>query len=164
MSELSDEALAAKMGQYLGDTVAKVEKYGWVVQGVFGGVGPQFAYTVGLSGKHLPEVIVFGLPMELAHQLLNIVAEQMIDGSGFSHGDLVHGSLEDYPLVFIRVTDTSEHFGVANALYGQLDGPIQALQLIYPDAKSHLPWEEGYDVGIELPLLGAVPTELNYRE
>src|SRR6185295_8302185 len=48
----------------LDDTRAKIAAHGWTVIGGFPtpeDPGPSFAYTVGLSGKGLPEVAIYGL-------------------------------------------------------------------------------------------------------
>ena len=53
----------------LDDTRAKIAAHGWTVIGVFPtpeDPGPSFAYTVGLSGKGLPEVAIYGLHTQIA--------------------------------------------------------------------------------------------------
>lgn len=58
-----------------GQTMAAIDRYGWLVQYVEAGEGqPSFAYTVGLTGVGLPEVLVVGLPPHMAHALLNRAA------------------------------------------------------------------------------------------
>lgn len=62
------------------DTVAAIERYGWQVQYVEAGEGqPALAYTVGLTGRDLPEVCVLGLPVALAHPLLNHVVGRCLE-------------------------------------------------------------------------------------
>ncbi len=56
-------------------TLAMIDDHGWLIQYVEAGDGePAFAYTVGLTGQGLPELHVVGLPIRIAHDLLNRAA------------------------------------------------------------------------------------------
>jgi hypothetical protein len=76
------EPVSAIRAAVLDDTRAKIAAHGWTVIGVFStpeDPGPSFAYTVGLSGKGLPELAIYGLHAQIAHSVLNEVARRMVD-------------------------------------------------------------------------------------
>lgn len=114
-----------------------VTDVGWCVQGVDAEVGkPGFAYTVGLQQTFgQPELIVFGLPLEAAQRLLNLVAERMRGGMRFeldvSYGDMVAA----HDVRFRDVLDPAsvrEHVGYA--LWFYRGAAFGLRQLIWPDA------------------------------
>ncbi|MGV8847815.1 DUF4262 domain-containing protein [Tessaracoccus sp.] len=139
-----------------------IHEHGWAIQGVFPtkpGDGAGFAYTVGLSGLPAPELIIVGLPPEVAQGILNDIAATVRDGKRWRAGDrskdFVVGGLE---LAFIDVDDTSEHLGVANRTYPQA-APVPALQVVWPDTHGRFPWEPSWGMGPTVqPLYGTPPT------
>lgn len=127
-----------------------VATHGWAVQGVFAdpaeGV-PTFSYTVGLYRTHKhPELVVFGVPPEIAKTILNRVAFRFAkDGEVIVPGARYDEILEKFPVVFV----TAGQDGVASHLYayewfykGQTP-PV--LQMVWPDTAGRFPWEEGFD-------------------
>jgi hypothetical protein len=95
---------------------------------------PGFAYTVGLyrTFQH-PEVLVYGLPQERAHQILNDLADNLRAGQRYVAGGAYEDLLERYPCTFRLVPPAhyGEHLGWAAWFNETNDFP--ALQLIYPD-------------------------------
>lgn len=146
---------------YLVRIQALIEEHGWAVQGVLPTADdpdPGFGYTVGLTLKGLPEIIIFGLSAELMHSTLNQVAFHMVD-----HGPHHAGQVIDY--LFgggydpIAVQVDPEHFDeeyltVAGRMYGDLN--LSALQLVIPDKEHRFPWDDGFSMSA-LPLLGPRP-------
>ena len=116
---------------------------------------PGFAYTVGLEATYRhPELIVFGLPYEVAQQVLNDLAARIKD-DGFAPRD---GDSDDKTIrghrVFFRAVPSAlsqKHLRVANVLANN----VSALQIIWPDPFGKFPWEEGADERFALaqPLL-----------
>src|SRR3954452_17236408 len=91
---------------------------GWLVQGVEGrGSYPPWAYTIGLSGYGLPELVVTGLPVLAAGELLNDLAAPSLHGSPPSAGERI--PLRGGPLIeVVALTEPSAHLLYAAALYG----------------------------------------------
>jgi hypothetical protein len=125
---------------------------GWLVQGVEGtGPYPPWAYTIGLSGYGLPELVVTGLPALAAGGLLNNLATRVLRGSPPTAGERI--PLPDGPLVeVVELTEPSVHLVFAAALYGP---EIRALQLVHADAQGRFPWSPDYRDGrAGQPVLG----------
>ena len=143
----------------LADTRAKIAAHGWTVIAVFPtpeDPGPSFAYTVGLSGKGLPEVAIYGLPGQVAHSLLNEVARRMVEsGVGLQTGDRIEGVLVDeVPLVAVSMTDARD-LNLVRECYGAV---AAAVQVVWPDSDGVLPWEEGARISdAEQPVRGRPP-------
>jgi hypothetical protein len=117
---------------------------GWLVQGVEGsGSYPPWAYTIGLSGYDLPELVVTGLPVLEAAELLNDLAAHSMHESPPPPGERVplRGGLviEGVPLA-----EPSVHLIFAAALYGP---EIRALQLVHADSRGRFPWSPDYRDG-----------------
>lgn len=154
-----DESLAAVRAEVLDSTRADIAKFGWSVIGVFPTAeepGVPFSYTVGLSGKGLPELAMYGLPVRTGHQLLNMVARQMVDaGVPLATGQRIENVLEnDVALVAVAMTNTTD-LNLVREVYGSV---AAAVQLCWPDRDGLLPWEQGSSVGDDVqPVYGEVP-------
>ena len=129
---------------YLERLRAGVADKGWLVQGVEGaGPFPPWAYTIGLSGYGLPELVVTGLPVPGAAALLNGVASHSLAESPPSPGERV--TLRGGPLIeVVPLAEPSVHLMFATALYGP---EIRALQLVHADARGRWPWSPDYRDG-----------------
>lgn len=165
--DMSEEEFAARRAAYDIQLVDTISKHGLALQGVFHsaedenfGTEPDFVYTVGLAGEGKPELIAFGLPFEVAHALLNDLGKQVLAGLELKPGHLiVEGLLEgNFGVAVIAVKDSWEHLTYANRFYGNPDGCIPALQLVFPDMQNRLPWDPGSEYA-DWPVLGPVPTE-----
>ena len=132
--------------------------HGWTVIAVFptrADPGPLFAYTVGLSGKGLPELVIYGLPGPVARRLLNEVARRMVAAKEpFRGGDEILGVLADeLPLVAVGIEDGGD-LNLVRELYGA----PEAVQLVWPDGDGVFPWEAGAQVvSAEQPVRGRAP-------
>jgi hypothetical protein len=65
-----------------------LEKWGWFVTKVGAGdVEPAFAYSMGLyENFHHPEIVVFGLNLDLMHRLINFACERIREGQKYEEG------------------------------------------------------------------------------
>ncbi|MCV7283733.1 DUF4262 domain-containing protein [Mycolicibacterium wolinskyi] len=142
------------------DTRTSIAKHGWTVISVFPTAeddGVPFAYTVGLSGKQLPELVIYGLPVSVGHQVLNAFAQQMIEAgrpvkSGQRITDVRAGDVE---LVAVEMTNTG-HLTMVRRVYGSVSA---AVQLCWPDVDGLFPWERGSRLGDdEQPVYGVAPS------
>ncbi|MDO4880423.1 MAG: DUF4262 domain-containing protein [Capnocytophaga sp.] len=108
---------------------------------------PSFAYTVGLwKNYQSPEIIVFGLPVETMHIILNtVVNEEIKAGKPIKTGSNYMDVLQDFPVQFLSVDkrNISDYFGQAIAFYQTANFP--ALQLVWPDNKGIFPFEKNFE-------------------
>lgn len=121
-----------------------IARYGFAVQGVFGSdTSPAFSYTVGLAAKGVPEIIVFGLPPQVAHAFLNALGRRFTtDGVPALDTDL-HDVAEDYParLVPVPRLEADKYMFATKHRYPD----YTALQLVWTDENSRYPWDAGYN-------------------
>jgi hypothetical protein len=134
------------MDEHEAQTLADVDRFGWSVLEVSNDAGPDFAYSVGMFRTlgH-PEILLFGLPLDVMHHLINDVGEQVRAGTRYVTGQVTDEFLEGYDVTF-RAVPTFQyggHLGWANWLYGGTDYP--ALQLVYPDRYHRWPWDAGVE-------------------
>ncbi|KQZ12821.1 hypothetical protein ASD44_01125 [Mesorhizobium sp. Root554] len=137
-----------------------IERHGWHVMFVLGNdEGPGFAYSSGiykLTGK--PEVIVFSLPRQVAHFVINDYAERAKAGQTLEAGGFYDEFLEGHPVTFVAADAPDrdrEYTTWASWFYDRQSFPV--LQMVYPDTRSGaFPWQPGYrEEWRELqPLLG----------
>lgn len=134
-----DPALRAE--QYLEHTARLIAEHCWVVQGVPGERDrPGWAYTVGLTVHHRPELVVTGMPVARATRLLDGVAAHLLHATAPPPGEqvrLVSGVLVE----FVAVEHPDVHLVVAHALYGP---SVRALQVVWADDRDHWPWHPGF--------------------
>jgi hypothetical protein len=122
--------------------LADVERHGWHVIGVMEDrEGPAFAYSIGLyhTFGH-PELIIFGLPVRVMHQIINLVGEEIRSGERFEHLAEYDDILEGYRVAFRTLAGRHyrEYLGFARWFYRGDDFP--ALQCVWPDARYRYPW------------------------
>ena len=111
-------------------------------------MGPDFAYSVGMfrTLAH-PEIILFGLPLDVMHRLINDVGELVRGGARCVAGQVSREFLEGYDVTFRTVPafQYAGHLGWANWLYGGDSYP--GLQMVYPDRERRWPWDAGTAAG-----------------
>jgi len=142
-----------------------VQRYGLHIVNVLEeGKLPGFAYTVGLyrTFQH-PEVLVYGLSQDRAHQILNDLADNLRAGKRYVAGGTFDDLLEGYSCTFRVVPRPHyrEHLGWASWFNETIDFP--ALQLIYPDNEGRWPWQDEASDGFrrhQLVLADAPPLEI----
>ncbi|HWD03988.1 MAG TPA: DUF4262 domain-containing protein [Amycolatopsis sp.] len=139
--------------EYVAEILARIDEHGWCVQGVLGtDFRPPWAYTVGLTARGLPELLVVGLAPNLASALLTALAEHALSEGPPRPGEVY--SMRRLPSVeIVAVAEPSAHLLIAAALYGR---EIQALQLVHADEAGRFPWSPSYRDGRGgQPVLGA---------
>ncbi|MGO4288187.1 DUF4262 domain-containing protein [Chitinophaga sp. RAB17] len=108
---------------------------------------PGFAYTIGLYQQFShPEIICFGLSLNLLGSVLNDACELIKNGQPLQVGVYYDDFIADYPMQFLTVDKSfyPNYWGIANSFYGHYNYP--ALQLVWPDKQSLFPWEPGFNV------------------
>lgn len=135
----------------------KIDQYGcYIIQVESDDYLPAYAYTIGLFQrfKH-PEIICFGLSIELLGNLLNDVCASIKDGSPLHAGTLYEEFIKNYPIQFLTVDKSyhSDYMAICNIFYHTDDYPT--LQMVWPDRQPLFPWEEGFnpDWKFKQPLL-----------
>lgn len=123
---------------------SRILEFGFTVIHVEGAgpANPPFAYTVGLSGRDQPELIVFAMHQECASQALEPVARAVLAGARLHEGadlDAIHAPDSGSSAVLLDFPDSSTHLLVANDFYRRAGGPpVPALQLLWPDQEPML--------------------------
>lgn len=129
--------------------LSDVQEHGWHVVGVpDDGEGPGFAFTVGVYLRTLqPEILIMGLPMETAHDLLNRIAEHLMNGGHVVEGSRNENIIEGIDLMFkvIHPTQFLDYLGCANWFYKGLEKPFPAYQCFWPDSQGRLPDEDAFE-------------------
>jgi hypothetical protein len=114
---------------------------GWASIGVErSGLHPPVAYSVGLTGQGLPEMVVTGLPIPFATQLLDAVAATVLRAGAPLPGErmmLPSGT----PVEIVKVADATARLKVATEIFGP---GIQAMQAVHADGRGHWPWDPRY--------------------
>lgn len=121
-----------------------IAKNGWAVQSVLADF-PMFSYTIGLTLKSLPEIIVMGLPPDHAVGVLNIVARRLIAGEAKVNErlrDVLEGGNDPVLMEAVLSEERQEFVLGAILRYGDR---VKALQLVLPDGNNRLPWDPEFD-------------------
>lgn len=133
------------MEERLEEFDADIATYGWVVMKVASNCppDPDFAYSIGLfqSYEH-PEIILVGLPEDIAHQIINDVGAAVRSGKRYNAGGTSDEFLERYEVTFRAVPEYQygAYLGWGCRYYGEQGFPV--LQLVYPDRAGRWPWHE----------------------
>jgi len=127
--------------------VSHVREHGWFRTNVFEESGsPGFSYTTGFwLGLKAPEIIVFSLKSEIAHDVLWDVYRAIDAGTTFPVGQRLSNVFANIEAVFLPVAKPfyRERLGWSRWFYGNDEWPC--LQLVWPDAFGKFPWETGYE-------------------
>ncbi len=130
-----------------------IDCHGWAVQGVErDGMRPPWAYTVGLTRYRRPELVITGMGLARATEVLNGMAAHLSHAEAPDPG--TQASLLDGPLVeIVRVDAPWAHLNMAVRFYGRR---IRGLQLVHADKRGRWPWDRAYQ-GVRggQPVLGS---------
>ncbi|SOD74752.1 uncharacterized protein DUF4262 [Jatrophihabitans sp. GAS493] len=123
--------------------LSKIDATGWALVGVTespGDPGPPFAYTVGLTTFGHPELAIYGLSTEVSSRILNAIGDGIVAGCPIAAGSRLTGLVDKADVIFevIQMTDTMDLIYVRE-IYGACE---EALQIVWPDARGRLPWQE----------------------
>ncbi len=137
------------MDELLQQQVEIIDRVGWSVVHVFPDpddppTNVAFTYTVGLTAHDHPELVLAGLPPQIAQALLNDLGRRVFDQAArFSHGERLSDVLAGYDAIIVDGSPNDDlHPGVAFALYGP--DKVRLQQLVWPDQHGRFPWESGY--------------------
>ena len=118
-----------------------INAHGWAVQGVErDGRHPPWAYTVGLTPHRRPELVITGMGLTRATQVLNGMAAHLLHAQAPEPG--TQAALIGGPLVeVVKVAAPWAHLNMAVGFYGQR---IRGLQLVHADKRGRWPWDQEY--------------------
>lgn len=161
VQQSGEQPVTDRRAAVIDETRALIDRYGWSVVGVFptsAGDGAPFAYTVGLTGKQLPELVIYGLGGRVAQEILNAVARRMVDaGRPLARGERIAGVLAGgVDLVAVEMTSRIHDLAMVGRVFGSVD---TAVQLCWPDVDGLFPWEPGSGVSDDVqPVCGDSPS------
>ena len=130
--------------EYLARIAGLADEHGWAVQGVERErFRPPWAYTVGLTPRGRPELLVTGMPLRRCSELLNAVAPHVLHHGPPAAGERVR-LVDGPPVEFVTVENSDVHLLTALALYGP---EVRGLQVVWADDRDRWPWERGFRGG-----------------
>ncbi len=149
--------------EYLQSLRETIDDHGWAVQYVESDSRP-FAYTVGLTKRGMPELVITGMKPNTSARLLNSIAHMIVD-DGTRLAPAMHIDYQsEFLLEVVEVEHPDVHLLYAMRLCG--DG-VRALQLVWADDNGRLPWERGWSHGRRRqPVLGMrapIPQTVRYE-
>lgn len=124
--------------------LAEIEQAGvHVVHVEGGGDAPAYSYSIGLWHSFgQAEVMVFGLPAEVAEDLIQAIADEADEGKHFVADSKHTGLVEDYAVRFFAVGKAFYGEYLREALWAYEDEEFPAVQLVWPDKQGRWPWED----------------------
>jgi hypothetical protein len=126
---------------------ALIARYGWAVTMVEPtptDPGIPFAYTVGLTARTQPELVIAGLDPLIAQALLNDLAARVVEQHmQLAHGQHLHDLIAGYDAVLVDGPLTDDLYpGTAIGRYGA--DRVRLRQIVWPDRDGRFPWDPGY--------------------
>ncbi len=143
--------------ELLQKTKLNIEKYGLQVISINAtDYLPSFTYSIGLLQTYQhPEVICFGLKIDLMHVLINDVAEIVKREGKIEVGKIYSNLFEGFDAQFVEVDprNTGDYFQFGLKYYQRRQ--IPAMQLVWPDDANRFPWEANFQENLiyKQPLL-----------
>lgn len=121
-----------------------IDEFGLVVLGVAAGLEKStFCYTIGLTEKFGHELIVNGLPMQVAGHIFNAIAKKDV----FPDFDVPTDEFTNVPVMFKRCTLDlqdlhNEYICQADRYYGR---DVEVVQMVLSDRNGRLPGHVEFD-------------------
>lgn len=136
------------------EIAASVQRHGWhCINVAASSESAEFAYTIGLmtTWKH-PEIIVFGLEAASSYAILEHAVEAIRSGESFRTGSVQTVKLGGFPVAFrgVHPSQIQIYLGYAMGHHRLLrvQGPLEALQLLWPDPTGRVPFMAGCDSNV----------------
>jgi hypothetical protein len=130
-----------------------LEHHPWVVIGVHEErCRPPYSYTLGLTDRELPELVITGLPHKQAADVLTRAAWDVLGGEALAPGKRIR-TVDGLRAEVVEVAEPGAHLDVAVGLYGL---QLAAVQIVYTDQRGRWPWDRRFRDGRGgQPVLGA---------
>jgi hypothetical protein len=135
----------ATFADYADDVVQPmIDRFGWAVQSVERtGMRAPFSYTVGLTRRDLPELVLTGQTPSSSAAVLNDAAQLLHERALPQPGEVL--TVAGHGFEVVAVPHPEAHLFIATGLYGE--GAVTALQLVWADAQQRWPWDRGHGGG-----------------
>lgn len=126
--------------------VSQVREHGWFRTSAAGGdQGPDFSYTTGFwSSANQPELIIFSMKQEIAHEVFWSMFREAQDGVQLPLGkrtDAVFANLPAYVFPVAR-RHYASFLGWSRWFFD--GGEFPCLQIVWSDRAGLFPWEPGF--------------------
>jgi len=135
-----------ELDQHEQNFVAKIRELGWFSTSVFEDEeGPGFSYSSGFwVNLGVPEVIVFSLGADIAHDVLWDIYRDTKGGRRFPTGARVSDifATNDAVLLPVGKQHYAEYLGWSRWFYRGDEFPC--VQLVWPDKAGCFPWQDGF--------------------
>ena len=146
--------------QHLRKIKAALELRKWVIQPVDGSQARpySYAYTIGLiENGGVAELLVTGMPHELAEHILNGLAEFMLANAGLppSEWDVAVSDDISQALKPVWVTRPSNDVPMHMAVAYYKTRLIPAVQYVWPTLQGQYPWDEQWPEPLVQPVGGS---------
>ena len=136
--------------------IDNIAEYGWHVIQVPGeGNEPDFCYSVGIYKTFgAPEVVIIGLPLDVGHELINLIGDDLSTEMSYKPGQYYADIIEGYECYMTAVDQShyKDYFGYGIWYYKNEDFPVT--QCIYPDEDNVYPWDWSEEERMQQPVLG----------
>jgi len=133
----------AKDSRLLQEAQTRVREGGWLmIPGKVAG-GLECLYTVGLSPHGHPEMVIVGLPREMARTLIETVVRRYQRQAIKRRAGEIYQDLARAEMACVAVTPRQKR--VLGIAVGVLGPDIEALQIVWPDREGKYPWDAGVD-------------------
>jgi hypothetical protein len=133
-------AIPPELAHLAVDIGRKVQEHGWSAIGVAPSVDdpdPQlpFTYTLGLwPVRAMPDMIVFTLPFERAHGVIQGAIEAIEETPALAQGGFTEKVLVGYPVEIVRLQpQAAAEYLRWTRLFNQPDNDLPACQVVWPD-------------------------------
>ena len=139
------DAPPAMLDKHEQNFVVKIREHGWLGTHIAPDEqGPGFSYTTGFWLKfEVPELIVFSLRRDIAHDTFWHVYRELEAGKRFPVGEPSDNIFSNVSGLLLPVSRRHyrHHLGWSRWFYGNDD--FQCLQLLWPDRDLSFPWSPG---------------------
>ena len=98
--EASEQERDPELAAYMSWVATTAGQHGWAISGRHGDEeAPPWAYSVGMwLSCQAPELVICGLPVEIAAALINAIGSRIADGERFGPGDVLDDIFPSGPL------------------------------------------------------------------
>jgi hypothetical protein len=141
------------IGQVVEKTKLDVARYGWSVTMVEGDLfSPSFGYTVGLTEKRHPELLVTGRDTRETYTMLSGLTALVL-----CHGhELKPGTILEPPGRRIYLTTMNSPQNILLMASRIYSWRVRALQAVWSDDEGRFPWEQSPPDDLTQPLYGTL--------
>ncbi len=130
--------------------LAQVAEHGWRSTAVAGPPGyPSFTYTTGFwLTFDAPEIMIFDLPSETAHDMFGVIARDLTGGRKFLVGEPAFDILQGEHVRFVPVDAAKAAAYLMATAWFYRGAAFPCWQLVWGDSAGRFPWDDGFDPGL----------------